>query len=176
MADVSGDMFAISGSDLCSDVTKMAVSLWQSHDYADLDLKLTSGQVFRAHKFVVAARSKFFRQKLTESSSDCIENLEFDEVCFHQILQFIYTDNVKVRKAGLHKPANAAKLLGVDSLYKKCLGIQMSVVADITPDNCLKIWGIATDIGDKKLIKKAKPLSLKNFVFLQHSADFKSLS
>ena len=77
-------------------------------------------------------------------------------------------------KTALEKVAELAKFLGIENLYKKCLGIQMSN-DKVSPNNCLRIWGVATDISDSKLARKAKPMAIKHFVFLQHSPDFQAL-
>jgi speckle-type POZ protein len=81
-----------------SDLQQHFGSLLQRKDGADLSFKV-KGEIFPAHRCILAARSSVFQAELSGSSSEiskdgCIEIEDMEPEVFKALLHFIYTDTL----------------------------------------------------------------------------------
>ena len=71
--------------------------LFEDQEYSDVTLSV-NGHEYRAHKAILAARSKvfaaMFKHDMKEKNDGKVEICDFDEVVITEMLRFIYTGNV----------------------------------------------------------------------------------
>ena len=72
-------------------------TLLDTSNYADVTIKVADGAEFRAHKFMLSARSKVFQamlndQQMIEAQTNTVSLLDVDPAVFEQVLKFMYTD------------------------------------------------------------------------------------
>ena len=104
-----------------------------------------------------------------------IDSLAIGVKTLNMVLEYMYLNKVTINKEDLKSVAEAAKQLGVEDLYSKCIKAHLSSLP-ITEDSALKIWVKASDAGQEDIAKKALSFALKHYVRIQKKDSFKALS
>ncbi|KAL7303388.1 hypothetical protein TKK_0004573 [Trichogramma kaykai] len=122
--------------------------------FSDVTL-VVEGRRFKAHRFVLAARSpvfaRMFLSDMRESRDQEIQIPTSNRDCFRKFLQFCYTDavqNVELDAIGLLLLADHYDVQGLRWVCEKCL------LAVMCAENALDIMLVADLINDAKLLIK----------------------
>ncbi|XP_014238045.1 kelch-like protein 40 [Trichogramma pretiosum] len=122
--------------------------------FSDVTL-VVEGRRFKAHRFVLAARSpvfaRMFLSNMRESRDQEIQIPTANRDCFRKFLQFCYTDavqNVELDAIGLLLLADHYDVPGLRWVCEKCL------LAVMCPENALDIMLVADLINDAMLLTK----------------------
>ncbi|CAB0038960.1 unnamed protein product [Trichogramma brassicae] len=123
--------------------------------FSDVTL-VVEGRKFKAHRFVLAARSpvfaKMFMSSMRESREQEITIPTANRDCFLKFLQFCYTDavqNVELDAFGLLMLADHYDVKGLRWVCEKCL------LAVMCAENAIDVMLVADLINDAKLLTKA---------------------
>ncbi|GBM07238.1 hypothetical protein AVEN_25493-1 [Araneus ventricosus] len=97
------------------------LSLMKIEDGCDIQLR-TENETFPAHRIILSARSRFFKNKLDQKNTGeiiYVDDLDNDTLC--QMLVFLYTDTIENLELGnVMKLYIAAAKYGIPSLKDRC--------------------------------------------------------
>ena len=164
------DMIDFKGSDGRPELNSTLIELWISKELSDITLQ-ARGTNIKAHKFILKAYCTKLKKEDLERSS---LNLTIPSNILQLVLSYMYTNEVGIPKDDLKGVAEAAKELGVDSLYKQCMTTYLQSLT-ITRENALQMWQQAREVGVEDVEQKALTLALEQFVLIHKMDSFKSL-
>ena len=135
-----------------SDYEKML----QDEFFADFKLKCNDGEILKAHKSILAARSPVFFAMLTNNMQEAQQGFadipDFDSKTMKEVLRFIYRNNVEELKEKATKLIFAAEKYELEELKQMCVA---SMIASLTTENVLQKLLIADRVSQgKKLSEK----------------------
>ncbi|KAK3923947.1 Kelch-like protein diablo [Frankliniella fusca] len=118
--------------------------LWRSATLCDVVLT-AEGKQIAAHRIVLAAASPYFRAMFTCKLREASENeVEMHEISFHllqEVINFIYTTELKVTDDNVYDLMSIADILQLSSIRTACTSFLMS---SLTPSNCLSVLTAAS--------------------------------
>lgn len=142
-------------------------SLHDSKDFADVILRVRSGHTFRAHKWILGARSPVFLekfQKMEELENDNIEApklvdqiqvLEIDDLqvrTLKDLLKFVYTDTVDLKRKSFNRAFclySAAQRYQIPQLRLDCVTV---IKSKLDFDNVFQALSLAAVSNDSQFV------------------------
>lgn len=121
-------------------------SMLGNDDFKDVTITV-DGAVFKAHGFVLVARSPAFAFMLKNGKEIALEGIKKE--IFSEILKYFYTDEFPCVKVDMVDLIKAAEVLKLEEL--KRFGLQFLDVLNVTQDNALDMMSFGIEIGSKKL-------------------------
>lgn len=126
-------------------ITNHFDQLLKSGQFSDITFNVR-GREFRAHKLILVSRSQTFANILQHDlSGRLLDYLEIEDILpevFHQVLRFIYTDQVEnLNVEGAKELLKASEKYSLPLLKFECEKI---LIANISEENCLGTLELAT--------------------------------
>ena len=157
-----------------SDHYEMLLKLQQQRAYEEFcDVRLKIGEtIFPAHKALLAAATDYFFKMFTiemrEQNSQVIEIEGVTTRAMEQVLDSIYTGQVKLAEQSIGEILHAASMMQLTSLLHLT---RDHMLASLNPSNCCLFLELATLYSFDELIEKVNNFFLKKFdeVSLQES-------
>jgi len=133
-------------------------NLFTSQTSSDISFIVT-GQVFRAHKLILSARSPvfaaMFQSDMKEKGMDHIVIPEMAPDIFRALLRFIYTDQVQFTESNVPQLLAAANQFLLPSLKSKC---EEFIMEYLSTENCIEMLTLADLHNALPLKRKATEL------------------
>lgn len=144
---------------ISSDVEKM----FEDKAFSDFDLKCNDGEVLKAHKVILAARSQVFHAMLTndmkESKEGFVDVCDFDSKVMKEVLRFMYRNKVEELKEMSQTLIFAAEKYELEELKELCID---SLIASLTTGNVFETLLIADRVSKgEKFFEKCVRLIFK---------------
>ena len=115
---------------------------------------IVTGQVIRAHKLILSARSPvfaaMFQSDMKEKGMEEIVIPEIAPDIFRDLLRFIYTDQVQFTESNVPQLLAAANQFLLPSLKSKC---EEFIMEYLTTENCVEMLTLA-DLHNALLLKR----------------------
>jgi speckle-type POZ protein len=129
----------------------------------DFSIKSSDGEVLKAHKFILAARSPVFFTMLTSEMKEARESIVTVPDCNAEVLKallsFIYSGNVKNIDETARELIYAAEKYQLKVLKEMCIE---SIVTSMTKDNVVESLIISEHIvGTEKVFSKCAHFLLR---------------
>ncbi|KAL5014948.1 hypothetical protein ScPMuIL_009218 [Solemya velum] len=135
------------------------------------------GQLFTAHKVVLAGCSPYLRAMFTngmlESDQDVVEIHGIEPSTMNQLLDFMYTSTIEITVENVQSVLQGASLLGLLHLRTLCSNFLQT---QLTASNCLGIKYFADMYMCKELESAAQHFIHQNFLEVVHTEEFLQLS
>ena len=151
-------------------------SLWRSRSQADVVVNVQDKNI-PCHKAVLMAASPYFEAMfnagMQEAISGEINFKDMDANTFELVLEFIYLGNYNVTKENGFTMLEAASLLQIQPLFRRCESI---LSQDINLDTCLQTWRFASLHNSRKLKTCAFKVILNQFEEFSKKDDFMTLT
>ena len=137
-----------SKSDLTSECCRFSIFFKNMNIYrklgkmCDVILKVRETEV-SAHYLVLMSSSKYIEDLLSKKQdlSNTIILTDLDGETLINVVEFLYGDEqFYINEDNIEKLYNAAKLLEIDALFKKCTSF---CIDKLTTKNCLKIYALS---------------------------------
>lgn len=165
----------ISGGRCC---TAEQVALWRSGALVDVTVRV-QGIAFKAHKFVLAGGSGYFRGVLTSGMRDGGDELDLSEtsaVCFSHVTAWLYSGVCTLSdESMLSELLETASFLQIPELVQATAA---QLANRITIKNIATAWNLGELFYEPSLVEAARRVAVKEFesfaageAFLQFDAD-----
>eukprot|EP00966_Prymnesium_polylepis_P255495 5903215-Prymnesium_polylepis.1 len=140
------------------------ISLWRNGQFTDTAVTV-GGEIFRAHRVVLAAGGSAYFSSLLDStmrdaSNPSIKGEDIPAVAFKPCLSFLYEGRCELEQALLLPVLEAAHYLGMEQLKDSAV---VAMRARLAPSNALSLWAHAAHLELPALEKAAKELALSKF-------------
>ena len=150
--------------------------LWRTGAHSDVKVHV-GDKTFNCHKTVLVASSPYFEALFSSGMREAVSG----EITFHEmapstaehVLEYLYTENFVVSNENVIPMLEAALLLDIKPLSKRC---KKELLNNLTVENCLELWKFSTLHNCKKLKKHAFRLILDNFAEIVKTDNFMKLS
>ena len=134
------------------------------------------GQLIKAHKCILAARSSVFKamfqHDMTEKLSNVVSIEDIDSDVFRQMLRFIYTNKAPSAEANVGGLLNAAERYNLQSLKLFCLA---SLYRNLSAENAVEAL-ILADLHSVVAVKNCSIAFIKaHLSCVMKTADWKSM-
>ncbi len=150
--------------------------LFQQETLSDVML-MAEGQSIPCHKFLLAAASDYFYNRLTvETETDNHNLLEIEGIGFNtlkMIVSYLYTGNINITAENAKDVIPACKILKLTSACDIC---EMFAVEKINPGNCIGLYKMATAHDFQHLSAKALHVMENNFNDVVSGSEFLTMS
>ncbi len=150
--------------------------LFQQETLSDIML-MAEGQSIACHKFLLAAASEYFYNRLVVEPESVEHNLlELKDISFPAlkvIISYIYTGHINITVENARDVFPALKVLKLKSACK----LSEEFLQDaINPGNCVSLYRMATEQKAKVLKANAEEVMINNFQEVVCSAEFLDMS
>lgn len=147
------------GQTVASDIKRM----FNDELFTDFQLKTNDGEVLKAHKVILAARSPVFFAMLTndleEAQTGSVKVRDFNRQIMKEVLRFVYQNEVENVDEIASDLIFAAEKYQLEQLQELCVE---SLIATTTAVNVLKNFAIADFVpGSKKLFDRCLLIIIK---------------
>ncbi|XP_067655767.1 BTB/POZ domain-containing protein 6-like [Haliotis asinina] len=147
----------------------------EAEDSCDVTFRVgSSGQVIKAHRYVLISRSSVFHAMFTGSLAEKsdVSVPDIEPSVFNKFLLYIYTDNTSVDAHNVTALLYASRKYAINALESQCLDF---LEENLDVDNACVILDAAHRFDQRLLFQKAFTLIMKNGVKSLQSAGFLSL-
>ena len=134
-------------------------NLLNNDDFGDCELMCADGEVLKANRMLLAARSKVFKKLLTKGSR---VNLRFGKEVVKHFLYFIHTDMIERLALATHKTALFA--LGYTyEIPKLQVCCERAIYqSDLSPRDCLQVMDFACGYKQDRIFAKVVKFVARN--------------
>ncbi len=150
--------------------------LFQQETLSDIML-MAEGQSIPCHKFLLAAASGYFYNRLVVEPEVIEHNLlEVEDVSFLAlkiIVSYIYTGCINITVENARDVFPVLKMLGVKSACEVC---EQFLVDAVNPANCIGLYRMATEQKAKLLKVKAEKVMMDKFQEVISYPEFQNLT
>ncbi len=151
--------------------------LFQQETLSDVML-MTEGQSIPCHKFLLAAASEYFYDKLVAVSDavGCHNLVEIEGISFHTlkiIVSYLYTGHIKITVENAEDMIPACKML---NLHSACEPSDSYLMQKISPANCIGLYKVAATNNMEQLKAKARGIMLTDFRDVVSGIEFQNMS
>ncbi len=150
--------------------------LFQQEILSDVML-MAEGQSIPCHKFLLAAASEYFYDRLVVESSAVDHNLlEIEGITFQTlkvIVSYLYTGNINIMVENAAHVVPACNLL---KMYSACDTCESFLHNKVSPANCIGLYTVATVNGVQQLREKARKVMVNNFKEVVATPEFLDMS
>ena len=134
-------------------------------DGQDFDVTIVvKGHRFRAHKWVLSERSRYFEPMFTFFSEQSFPEVELKElvepVAFARSLYFLYFGQIKIEPHTVQDLLSLANYLQIDRLQRTCSDY---IAARINKNNCIPLYLYTLAMGPVDLHSLTEDFILTNF-------------
>jgi speckle-type POZ protein len=131
--------------------------------FVDFRIKSSDGEILKAHKVILAARSPVFVAMLSNEMQEAQENIttvpDFNAKILRELLRFIYTNKTENLDEMAHELIHAAEKYQLKELKNKCVA---SIVSTMTTENVIESLMISELIPDtEKVFNKCADFLLR---------------
>ncbi len=150
--------------------------LFQQETLGDVML-MAEGRSISCHKFILAAASEYFYNKLVvenDTVNHCL--LEIEGISFSAlevIVSYVYTGNINITTENARDVIPACKMLKLKSAFDICVKIAFDT---INPGNCLGLHSMANAHDLQDLREKALNMMVNNFIEVVSGRKFLKMS
>ena len=134
---------------------------------------LVKGKLFRAHKNILASRSEvftaMFKNKMNESLTSSVKIKDIEPKIFEQMLYFIYTDEVDLKKNTVFKLFAAAHKYNVKKLKQICIE---KIYENLSINNVLETLQFVELYSISELQERTLEFLTVHLTELQNSKEF----
>ncbi len=151
--------------------------LFQQETLSDVML-MAEGQSIPCHKFLLAAASEYFYDKLV-AASDAVggHNLvEIEGISFHTlkiIISYLYTGHIKITVENAKDMIPACKML---KLHSACETSESYLMEKLSPANCIGLYKVAAANNMEQFKAKAREIMMTDFRDVVSGAEFQNMS
>ena len=149
--------------------------LRKSNILCDITLRVEEKD-FAAHRCVLTAASPYIRALFTtdfkENENNLVELKDVKYAALSEVLQFMYTGEAKADSSNAQDLIMLADYLILPSLRSK---VSEFLEGTISSSNCLALESFASQFNCESLKEAAVTYTVKNFVAVVNSDDFKAL-
>ncbi len=170
------------GSGICDfsyqpQVVKDMGKLFQQETFSDVML-MAEGRSIPCHKFVLAAASEYFYNRLVMEPEGVKHNLlELEDISFpllKVIISYIYTGCINIT---VENASDVFPVLQRLKLKSACDACEPFLVDAVNPSNCIGLYRMATAEQNAQLLKvKAEEVMVNNFQEVISYPEFQNLS
>eukprot|EP01080_Neovahlkampfia_damariscottae_P010427 gene10427-2954_t len=150
-------------------------SLQENKKYSDIKINLDSENSIELHKLLLC-RSKYFKNMfqsgMKESVSNEIDLEEIQKDVFIEVLEYLYTDNVKISNANCIGVLVSSLMFELTILSSKC---RLVVEKNLMPSTACQLTNIADIYGDLILKRICIKYMKFNYEVVKHLDDFLDL-
>ncbi|CCD74270.1 Kelch-like protein 8 [Caenorhabditis elegans] len=150
--------------------------LRQTEELCDVEL-LVAGSVIRAHRYILAAASPYFKAMFTngmvEMKKLTIELQDIPEESVRIIVDYIYTDKIAITMNNVHQLIFTATVLQMDVIVVAC---QQFLATMITSHNCMSLYHFSDIYNCTNLISSIEDFASSQFRCIRKSPEFNSIS
>lgn len=145
--------------------------------FADFMVKCNDGEILKAHKVILAARSPVFyamlNNNMKESNEGFVEIADFGSRTVKEVLRFIYCGKVQDLKMAARSLIHAAEKYELEELKEMCID---NIIEELSTINVLKCFQIANFISNgEKLSDECKEFTIRNYSAVKLDPDWKNL-
>ena len=131
----------------------------------EFDITLVvKGHHFRAHKWVLSERSRYFEPMFSFFNEQNLETVELKElvepVAFARSLYFLYFGQIRIEPHTVQELLSLANYLQIDSLLRTCSDY---IAARIDKNNCIPLFMYTLAMGPADLLQVTEDFILANF-------------
>ncbi len=150
--------------------------LFQQETLSDVML-MAEGRSIPCHKFLLAAASEYFYNRLVlEVETDNHNQLEIEGISFSTlkvIVSYLYTGNINITAENAKEVIPACKMLKLTSACDTC---ETFALETVTAANCIGLYKMAMAHGVQQLSTKAFDVMMNNFNEVVSGREFLSMS
>ena len=150
--------------------------LFQQETLSDVML-MAEGQSIACHKFLLAAASKYFYDRLVVDNDSVNHNLlEIEGISFNAlkvIVSYLYTGNINITTENANDVIPACKVLQLKSAYDICFNFTLDTV---NPGNCIGLYKMSKTNDVQQLSAKALNMMVSNFTEVVSGKEFLAMS
>ncbi len=154
----------------------MGNKLFQQEKFSDIML-VAEGQSVPCHKFLLAAASEYFYNRLVVDTESIDHNLlEVKDINFPTlkvIVSYIYTGHIKITVENAKHLMPALKMFSLKSACDICEQFLMDAV---NPGNCIGLYRIGAELNAQLLKVNAEEVMMNNFLEVISYPEFQSMS
>ncbi len=149
--------------------------LFQQEILCDVML-MAEGQSIPCHKFLLAAASEYFYDRLVldiESLNSSL--LEIEGISFSAlkvVVSYLYTGNINITVENEMEVIPACKMLKLTSAYDTC---ETFALETINPGNCIGLFKMASTLDAQDLAAKSLDMMVSNFTEIVSDREFFNL-
>ncbi len=151
--------------------------LFQQETLSDVML-IAEGQSIPCHKFLLAAASEYFYNKIVEDTSFVNYGLiEIEGISFSAlkvIVSYLYTGNINITEENASDVIPACKVLKLQSAYNICEKFALN--AAVNPGNCIAFYKLSMANGIQQLFAKSLSVMVRDFTEVVTGSDFLAMS
>ena len=153
---------------------KFLLESWKKEHFIDLIVNV-EGKKFKAHRFVLAMISEYFRATFQHQilRNDNETKLDItDAGTFEEILKFAYTGEVELNLNNIENILVASNFLGIKSLEEFS---EKYLIENLNLGNCIELFIVADRYCLPNLTIEARKKCYRNFKMLYHGEKFFSV-
>ncbi|XP_066303415.1 kelch-like protein 25 [Branchiostoma lanceolatum] len=163
----------------CSQIFNGLVSQRENNEFLDVVVEV-EGRQFPCHRAVLATTPYFkamFSSKLAESTSKVITLHKISAKIFSKILDFVYTEKIRIGKDDVQDILQAAHMLQFEEIMNFCSEF---IRKNLCPSNCIGVMCLSDMYHDeydfRQLKTKAEDMAVSHFLEARQSEEFLGLS
>ncbi len=150
--------------------------LFQQETLSDVML-IAEGQSIPCHKFLLAAASEYFYNRIVVNNDSVNHSLiEIESISFNAlkvIVSYLYTGNINITAENARDVVPACKMLQLKSAYDICINLTLGTV---NPGNCIGLYKMAKTNDVQQLLAKALDMMVSNFTEVVSGREFLTMS
>ncbi len=151
-------------------------NLFQQETLCDVML-MSEGQSIPCHKFLLAAASEYFYDRLVVDTEALNSNLlEIEGISFNAlkvIVSYLYTGNINITAENARDAIPACKMLKLTSACDTC---ERFALETINPGNCIDLYRMASAHDIQDLAAKTLDMMVNNFTEVVSGEEFFNMS
>ncbi|CAI5452374.1 unnamed protein product [Caenorhabditis angaria] len=157
------------------EIMKFMKNFRDDDNLCDVELEI-DGDVIRAHRYILAAASPYFRAMFTngmlEMTKSRIKLNDISKDSMEELIQFIYSNEITIRGSNVQSLLFAASILQMDNIATAC---QQFLTKTITVQNCIGLHQFAETYNCTHLLSATDNFAVDNFQFIRGRADFSKI-
>ncbi len=150
--------------------------LFQQETLSDVML-MAEGHSIACHKFLLAAASEYFYNRLAVDNDSVNHNLlEIEGISFNAlkvIVSYLYTGNINITQENASDVMPVCKMLQLKSAYDICVNFTLDTV---NPGNCIGLYKMAKTNDVQQLLAKTLDMMESNFTEVVSGREFLTMS
>ncbi|KAG5670776.1 hypothetical protein PVAND_001016 [Polypedilum vanderplanki] len=157
-------------------LSEIVKNLFNSNSYSDFTIISSDGKMFSAHQCILAGRSSVFKAMLStemiEKKLNKIKVKDIDGDTMHELLKFIYTEEVENSNNVAKKLIYAAEKYDLPELKSICIS---KLINEIAEENIFEILLLADRFNEEILLNKCMLFIKSNYDELENRNEWNNI-